>query len=223
MPITRTTNSGTRRLLLAAAALCCVLALGGLVRLERREVPDRLVANGPQSTLPRASTTTAAVDGTRRFDTERTTPGLAFDLPADPSVELVAETSDSVEFEIASSRPDDARIVVVVPPVGEVSSASEALGWLDASPVGSFELIESGRPGVTRVRVDTAESMAIAGFRFGPRTFISASGENRRYEAWLTDRSDGGIAIVWVDAADRDLARAQSVVEVMLPGLSREP
>ena len=212
-------------LLVAATVGCVVLAIGGLLLLTQNGAPDRLTTDITSSAtiLEETGTTTAGPSSDlMSFVGTRTTPQVRFDLPDDPAVTLVSESNDAIAFRIDTPVSGDGRLVVVVPPADEVTSVEESIGWLESSLsqtslVAIEDLVVSGEA-TTRVQLTSDAGMTLTGFRFGPQTFISASGVDRRYEAWVTARDDGGVLVVWVDTSDDDAAVAPTVAEIVLAG-----
>ena len=212
-------------LLVAATVGCVVVAIGGLLLLTQSGAPDRLTTDITSSAtmLEETGTTTAGPSSDRTsFISTRTTPQVRFDLPDDPAATLVSESNDAITFRIDTPVSGDGRLVVLVPPADEVTSVEESIGWLESSlsqtSLVAIEDLVVGDQATTRVQLTSDAGMTLTGFRFGPQTFISASGVDRRYEAWVTAH-DGGVLVVWVDTSDDDAAVASTVAEIVLAGL----
>lgn len=216
----------TRALLVMATAGCVTLAIGGLVLLARGGEPDGLTTGLTSSVgTPAGSDTGTTRPSTDRssFVSTRTSPQVLFDLPADPAATLVSESSEAIRFRIDTPASGDGRLVVLLPPADEVTSVEDAIGWLESSlsqtSLDAIEEIAVGDTDATRVQLTSEAGMTLSGFRFGPQTFISASGVDRRYEAWVTARSDGGVLIVWLDMSMDDATSIAAVAETVLARL----
>lgn len=210
----------TQVLLVAATVAAGVVALGGLV----------LLGNGNGTVSIEQSTTSTAVVATgslpatdRRVVVTATQPSVRFELPADTSLELVSESSTMSEFRLGGADPTSARLVVIVPSVDDVASVEESLEWLESSlsqtSIDSVDSIDVGeQPGVT-IGMSPDAGLVLNGFRFGSRTFISASGIDRTYEATIVEREGGGIVVIWIDAPEESFDEAAAAADVALDRL----
>ncbi len=218
----------SRQLVLAAAAACVMVLLGGLVLAARQQEPTPIAAD---TSLPSSSVVDSSIGaigtapGPLRFQSASVDPPVAFDLPIEPIVSLESESGQTIEFGIRTAL--GARLLVVLPPADEVGSVDESVEWLTSSlsqtTVDSIEPIDGVGVDATRVRLEPQAGMERVGFRFGPRTFISASGLDRRYEASIAERADGGIVVVWVDASDTELELASEVADIVLGSIEISP
>lgn len=217
----RRTNQSRHVLLVAATVVGLIAAFGaGLAWLASPSDSDDDIA---QDVGPILVPVPVEVAGTPLESESFRTP-FTVTVPDDLGfdVRVTSETPEVVELSLGTGGDgvESATLrFVSSPSLLTVDSVVEDLtaGLVHTRLLG----VEDGAIGGYRSRIVRMESdlgMTLAGFKFGPGTFLSASGVDRRYDAHVI-MTTGGVLVVWVDAPTDEIDEVVAAADVIVSTL----